>query len=285
MSSGFRLRSAIGQAVAFEVSKGTLHMNQSAIPPTGGILSGIQVLVTRPRSQSGALVDRLTDLGASVLVQPAIHIAAPPDWSCVDAALDRLDQYDWIVFSSSNGVHYLLDRLRQKRGNMEKMKALRLAAIGPGTADELRRYGLQADLVPNEFRAETLAEALVAQGPRNRFLLARASRGREVLAETLVSAGAAVDQVVVYSSSDVEVADAEVAFAMKAGRIDWVTVSSSAIARSLAGLFGEDLRRAKLASISPITSATLRQLGFEPAAEASSYTMDGLVDAILEKLA
>jgi uroporphyrinogen III methyltransferase/synthase len=103
-----------------------------------------------------------------------------------------------------------------------------------------------------------------------------------VLAEQLTAAGAAVDQIVVYSSSDVQRADEEVAAAMSAGQIDWVTVTSSAIARSLAAMFGQQLRGCKLASISPITSETLRQLGYEPAAEATEYTTEGLVAAILQ---
>ena len=107
--------------------------------------------------------------------------------------------------------------------------------------------------------------------------MARASRGREVLAEQLAAAGAVVEQIVVYSSTDVEQPDTDVAAMLAAGRIDWVTVTSSAIARSLAKLFGDQLHRAKLASISPLTSGVLRELGYEPAVEATEYTMSGLV--------
>jgi uroporphyrinogen III methyltransferase/synthase len=112
-------------------------------------------------------------------------------------------------------------------------------------------------------------------------LLARASRGREVLPDQLRDAGGQVDQIVVYRSSDVAAADPAISKELAAGRIDWITVTSSAIARSLANMFGEDLRRARLASISPITSATLSELGFPPAAEATEYTMCGVADAIL----
>ena len=138
-----------------------------------------------------------------------------------------------------------------------------------------------ADLVPEQFRAEALAEALAHEAPGRRFLLARASRGREVLAEQLTAAGATVEQIVVYTSTDVEEPDPAVAALLRAGRIDWITVTSSAIARSLVRLFGEDLRRAKLASISPITSGVLRELGHQPAAEAAEYTIAGLVAAIV----
>ena len=111
--------------------------------------------------------------------------------------------------------------------------------------------------------------------------MARASRGREVLSEELTAAGAHVEQVVVYSSTDVQEAGPAAKQSLEEGTIDWVTVTSSAIAKSLVRLFGDDLRRARLASISPITSETLRSLGHEPSVEATEYTMDGVVDAIL----
>jgi uroporphyrinogen III methyltransferase/synthase len=263
-------------------------------------LYGRRVLVTRPgvvRRTSGArgewgdgrdalptedgLQRRLVELGATVLVQPAVMIADPPDWNAVDAALARLEQYDWLVFSSGNGVRYLLDRLLATSGDVRRLGRVKLAAIGPGTAAELGRYRLRADLVPEEFRAESLAQALSSQAAGRRFLLARTNRGRQVLPEQLVAAGGMVEQVVVYSTVEVERPDPAVAAAMAEGRIDWVTVTSSAIARSLAALFGEDLRRTCLASISPITSGVLRELGHAPAAEAKEYTMAGLVEAIL----
>ena len=148
------------------------------------------------------MVNRLEEMGALVLIQPAIRIEPPADWGKIDAALGRLDQYDWLVFSSSNGVQYLLDRLEQKHGDLRRLGRVRLAAIGPGTAEELARYRLRADLVPDEYCAEALAEVLAAEPAATRFLLARASRGREVLAEKLAATGHAVDQIVVYTSSE-----------------------------------------------------------------------------------
>ncbi len=159
---------------------------------------------------------------------------------------------------------------------------MKLAAIGPGTAEELTKYHLRVDDQPAEvYRAEALAELLAKNARGKRFLLARASRGREVLAETLKAAGATVEQIVVYLSTDVSAADAEIAAALKAGKVDWTTVTSSAIARSVVKMMGEDLRKTKIVSISPVTSATLRELGFEPDAEAAVYTMAGVVNAIL----
>ena len=244
-------------------------------------LAGVRVMVTRPVGSHDSLAARLDRLGAEVIVQPAIRIAPPDDWRSVDAALARLDTFDWLVFSSVNGVRYLLDRLKQT-DQWTRLGEVKLAAIGPGTADELTQYELKANLVPEPYRAEALAEALASEAQGRCFLLARASRGREILAEQLIAAGALVEQIVVYTSVDVERADPSVAALLSAGRIDWITVTSSAIARSLAALFGEDLRRAKLASLSPITSSVLRELGHEPAAEAAEYTMVGLAAAIVD---
>jgi uroporphyrinogen III methyltransferase/synthase len=215
-----------------------------------------------------------------------------------------LNTYDWLVFSSANGVRYLFERLqsrsagvppamlqagetpalREDAGETASHRLPKLAAMGPGTADELARYGRRADLVPEQFRAESLAEALARDAAGKRFLLARASRGREVLAERLTAAGAVVEQVVIYTSTDVDRPSAEAAALLRAGKIDWITVTSSAIARSLAKMFGDELRRAKLASISPITSGILRELGYEPAAEAAEYTLAGLTAAIAAAL-
>jgi uroporphyrinogen III methyltransferase/synthase len=187
-----------------------------------------------------------------------------------------------LVFSSVNGVQFLLDRLIEKGEDLRRLAGVNLAAIGPGTTEELARYHLRVDRQPPDvYRAEALAELLATDAKGKRYLLARASRGREVLAETLRAAGGDVEQIIVYQSTDVSQPDPAIAIALKEGKIDWVTVTSSAIARSLAKMFGEDLRTAKIASISPVTTATLAELGFQPAAEATRYTMEGVVDAIL----
>jgi uroporphyrinogen III methyltransferase/synthase len=246
-------------------------------------LFGQRILVTRPRHQAADLVVSLEQLGAQCYVQPAIEILPPENWNEVDRAIADLPDLDWLVFSSANGVEFFLDRLLTQGHDVRDLGQLMIAAIGAATADALSKYRLRADLIPDEFRAESLADTLVAaarQRKNPRFLLIRASRGREVLADSLTAAGFTVHQVVAYRSVDVEAADPDIAALLAANKIDWVTVTSSAIARSLAKLFGNDLRRAKLASISPITSATLRELGYDPAVEARDYTMSGVVAAI-----
>jgi uroporphyrinogen III methyltransferase/synthase len=244
-------------------------------------LAGRTVLVTRPAHQSESLVERLSELGANVMIQPAIEIRPPADWSAADAAIEQLGSFDWLAFSSSNGVHYFLERLKHHGHDMRALGGVQLAAIGPGTADALAEYHLRADLQPTEYRAEALAESLLPTAVGKRVLLLRASRGREVLAETLSAAGVQVQQAMVYESRDVTQADVEVVEALLDGRIDWITVTSSAIARSLVKLLGDDLRRAKLASISPLTAAALAEAGCHAAAVATTYTTAGLIEAIL----
>ncbi|MCH7751401.1 MAG: uroporphyrinogen-III C-methyltransferase [Planctomycetes bacterium] len=245
-------------------------------------LFGRTVLVTRPERQSTDMIMLLGELGAAALMQPAIVIDPPADWSAVDAAIGALSTYDWLVFSSANGVHFFLERIMETGGDLRLLGGCQLAAIGPATAEALADYRLRADLLPDEYRAEALAEGLAASAAGQRVLLLRASRGREVLAERLTAAGAHVEQVVVYQSNDVAAPEPDIAAALAEGRIDWVTVTSSAIARSVVRLFGDDLKRSRLAAISPLTAEVLTEAGFPPTVVATEYTTDGLIGAILE---
>lgn len=248
---------------------------------SGRPLFGQTVLVTRPRHQAGPMVARLRELGCEVHVQPAIKIGPPPKVeNLCDAAL-RCGEFHWIVFSSSNGVESFLSAVYQCGGDARRLGGVKLAAIGPATVETLAQHNLKADLCPEQYRAEALAAALAPDCGDRRVLLVRASRGREVLAEMLTEAGAEVEQVVAYQSSDVTTPDPDIAEALADGRIQWVTVTSSAIARSLVALFGDALRGAKLVAISPLTASVLEELGYPAAVVADEYTADGVIDAIL----
>ncbi len=244
-------------------------------------LAGRTIMVTRPARQADALAAALEDLGAGVIAQPAIEIGPPRDWQPLDAAMAELSSFAWIVYSSANGVQSFFRRLRERNLDARALGGVRIAAIGPATADALAEHRLRADVQPAEYRAEALATELVPVARGKRVLVIRASRGREVLADTLAAAGANVRQVVAYESRDVIAADPDVAAALAAGRVDWITVTSSAIARALMNLFGERLGRAKLAAISPLTAGVLADAGHAPSAIASEYTTTGLVAAIL----
>jgi uroporphyrinogen III methyltransferase / synthase len=244
-------------------------------------LFGQTVLVTRPAHQAESMRSQLGALGSDVLYQPAIEISPPADWAPVDAVIHSLADFDWLVFSSSNGVDYFLRRLFELGLDLRALGSCRLAAIGPATVEALHEYHLKADVCPNEYRAEALAAALAPLAKGKKIFVARASRGREVLAEMLAAAGAAVTQAVVYDSRDVTAPNPEVLESLTAGRVNWTTVTSSAIARSLVNLFGDNLRHTRLVAISPVTAEVLAGLGHPAAAVAVTYTGDGILNAIL----
>jgi uroporphyrinogen III methyltransferase/synthase len=182
----------------------------------------------------------------------------------------------------------LLNRLWDTGRDLRKLGNAKLAAIGEGTAEALARYHLHADLVPESYRAEALAEALRSHVTGKRVLWARASRGRDVLALQLRSAGAVVEEVVVYRNLDVKSLDAEVVREIEAGAVDWVCLSSPSIARAFHRLLTPAARdqlgkKVCVASISPVTSAAARELRMPVDAEAKTYTWDGLLAAIVPK--
>jgi uroporphyrinogen III methyltransferase/synthase len=249
-------------------------------------LLGKRILVTRPRHQASELMARLEELGAVVSLLPVVEIREPADWSPVDRALGKLSAYQWLVFTSANGVDALIRRLLHLGRDLRALGSLRLAVIGPATADALRRYHLEPDLVPTVYDSEGLAAALKERVAGQRVLLARADRGRDVLREQLASV-ADVEQVAVYSQVDAIEADCEILESLRRGDIDYVTLTSSNIARSLVRVLDEESLRlmrsgtVQLVSISPVTSATIRELGLPVAAEAREFTAEGVVQALL----
>lgn len=247
-------------------------------------LFGTRVLVAGSPSTAQRLRNHLAELGADVIKQPAIQIADPSDWTPVDTAQDMIEQYDWLVFTSGNAVEHFMERLFARGLDVRRLGRVKLAAAGSGTADRLARYHLQADHHPEKFVPETLARELAGEANGGRFLLPRAGLDRSELVEALERAGSNVDQVVVYRRVDVAEPSPDVAMALSSDEIDWVTVTSGATAQSLVRLYGDALRHARLASISPMTSAALRELGFEPAVEASPHNRKALVDAMLRQL-
>ncbi|TWT32023.1 uroporphyrinogen-III C-methyltransferase [Blastopirellula retiformator] len=248
-------------------------------------LFGERILITRPEHQADDLAHTLAELGADVYLQPAIQISPPLDWRPIDAAIGGLHDYDWLVFSSANGVRYFLDRLFELGDDLRAVGHLRIAAIGPGTADTLADYYLTADVIPGEYRAEALVAALQDEAAGQRFLLPRASRGRDVLPNGLTAAGGEVTEIVVYQSVDTVELSPELLEAWDEQPIDYVLVTSSAIARATVRLLGERAKETKFVTISPITSGALREVGAEPAVEASVYTMDGVLEALLQHVA
>jgi uroporphyrinogen III methyltransferase / synthase len=249
-------------------------------------LFGRRIGITRPEEQAGPAIDRAWELGAQPVLLPTIRILPPENWDAVDRTIDRLGDFDWLIFTSANGVRGLLDRMWKTGRDVRKLAGLKLAAIGSATAETLTEYHLRADLVPGEFRAEALAETLKPQVADCRVLWARASRGRDVLPNELQAAGATVEQIIVYQNVDVEALPLAELELIETGRLDWIGLSSPSIARSLKKLLTpaalEQIgKTVRLASISPVTSAAAGEAGLPIAAEAQTYTWDGIFAAIM----
>jgi len=249
-------------------------------------LFGRRVLVTRTRQQASVLRQKLADLGADVLEAPTIELVPPGDWRAVDAAVRDVRGCDWLLLTSAHAVNALAERLAVLRLDARHLAGVKVAAIGDATAAALRqRLGIAADLVPTRFVGESLAGELIAKQDiaGRRVLLLRADIARPALPRLLTEAGAAVTEVVAYHTRMAASLPAGVLDALRAGRVDWVTFTSSSTATNLAALLGAEvalLERVRIASIGPITSATVRELGLTVAVEAQAATVDALVAAI-----
>jgi len=242
-------------------------------------LFGSTVLVAGSARTSERLREQLAERGAEVIVQPAIHVAPPPSWDTVDAALDRIRDYDWLVFSTPNGVDALMGRILDLGADARRLGGVKIAAIGSGTAERLRAFQIQPEVVPDVYEPTRLATRLIPEGSAPRFLVA-CGPDRSTLTEELEVFGGAVDELVVYDTVPVDDPDPDVALALVEREIDWVAVTSATTARAVDQLYGDQLRHARIASISPLTSRVLRGLGIEPAVEASPPTVMALVDGI-----
>ncbi|WP_404310305.1 uroporphyrinogen-III C-methyltransferase [Neorhodopirellula lusitana] len=249
-------------------------------------LHGQHVLVTRPSQQADELARPLTELGACSTVQSVIEIQPPDDWAPIDLFIDELNKTDILAFASVNAIQYFMQRLFERGFDTRKLGSTKLAVVGDATARKLADYHLHADIIPPEFTAKSLLHTLqtteeLPSAPSIRIV--RANRGNNDLIDGLKSSGIDVRQAAAYQNVDVDRADEKIHEQLRNGEIDWVTVTSSATARNLHRLFGEDLSQCRLAAISPITAGVLEDLGYTVAAVAQTYTMQGLIDAIVAK--
>ena len=247
-------------------------------------LFGKRILVTRARSQASKLTAKLENLGAEVIEVPAITITDPVDlYAALDQAIGQLQDYHWVMFTSANGVKHFFARLLQAGKDARALGYAKIAAIGSATAAELKKYGLVADVVPGEYRAEGIIEAMKGKlPPHAKILLPRAEEAREILPEKLREMGAEVGVVSAYrtvcAAADGEALTSE----LNEGRIDMVTFTSSSTVKNLVNIIGSAdlLNGVKTACIGPVTADTAKSLGIEPDIIAKEYTIDGLVEAI-----
>jgi uroporphyrinogen III methyltransferase/synthase len=254
-------------------------------------LFGRRIVVTRSREQAGELIDMLEERGAEAIPAPTTRIAPPEDMEALDRACAEAGSYDWIVFTSANGVDHFMRRLLAV-GDVRDLKGVRLCTIGPSTASRLQRYGIRVDLTPGEFRAEAIVDALKDRGPLEgvRFLLPRADIARDLLADELRGAGAEVADVTAYrtlmGAADRD-SEYDVYRMLLDRRIDAVTFTSASTVRNFASIFGREqaadlLRTTVVASIGPVTAEAAQQLDITTTVMPERYTIPDLVDALVE---
>jgi uroporphyrinogen III methyltransferase/synthase len=250
-------------------------------------LMGQCIVVTRAREQASDLVKRLSDLGAECLECPTIKVSPPQDVKPLDRAMENLSSYDWLIFTSVNGVNFFFERLFQKNKDVRALKDIHTAVIGPATEKRLFDFGLKSDIVPESYRAESVVKAFAGKDVTGRkILLPRAKEARPVLPLELKKMGAVVDEVTAYCTHAVKDNTDVLSARLKERSIDMITFTSSSTVKNFRALFpNEDLkdlmRGVIIASIGPVTADTARDLGFDVHIIAESYTIPGLCQAIL----
>jgi uroporphyrinogen III methyltransferase/synthase len=252
-------------------------------------LFGQTIAVTRTRQQASDLTEQLLSLGAEVIEAPTIELAPPTDWKPIDDALAHAHDFDWIVFTSASGVEYTRRRLFETGRDVRVFGQAKFAAIGDATAAALReKLTIQADLCPQRFVAEALADEFAARNEiaGKKFLFLRADIARPLLRQRLQQGGAAqVLDLPVYETKIAAALPPELLEALGASRLRWITFTSSSTARNFTTLLGPDyrerLRNVRLASIGPITTQTLQDLDLEPTVQADEFNIQGLISAIV----
>ncbi|KJS33177.1 MAG: HemD protein [Desulfatitalea sp. BRH_c12] len=250
-------------------------------------LLGKRIVVTRARAQASDLTRRLNALGADCLECPTIEVVAPESFAPLDSAIASLPGYDWVIFTSVNGVDAFFDRLALQGLDARAMGHVRTAAIGPATAERLKRHGLNTDILPETYQAESVIDAFAKEPLQGlRILLPRAKEARTILPEQLSRMGARVDEVPAYRTVQAGKNEAELMARLQEGAIDMVTFTSSSTVRNFKALLPataqDALHGAAVACIGDITAETAVALGFKVAIVADVFTIDGLCDAIVK---
>ena len=251
-------------------------------------LFGKKILVTRAREQASDLSERLRVLGATPVEFPTIGILPPENWADVDHCLQRMVLYDWIIFTSANGVKFLLDRLSALGRDVRDLRGPRVCAIGPKTAEALEGLKIKVSFVPQEYRAEAIFEGLKKEKLKGKnILIPRAKVARDVLPEELRKAGAAVDVVEVYQTVLPRENISEVRDFLRKGGISAITFTSSSTVNNFVEMLGPQEARSltagiPVASIGPITAEKAKSLGIETTVMPAEYTIRGLVQSLAE---
>jgi uroporphyrinogen III methyltransferase/synthase len=253
-------------------------------------LAGKSIAITRPEGQADAVMERLQSLGAHPIATPTIAIVPPEDFTQLDAAIVQLPSYNWLLFTSVNGVEIFFARLSALGIGSDMLQHLNIGAIGPATAQALAAHGVAATFMPTAYVAESIL-AEIGDVAGQRMLLPRAELARPLLAAGLRERGAQVDEIAAYRTVPGR-GIAPLAALLRNGQVDAVTFTSSSTVRFLCeGLIESGMRpsdipallaRTAVVCIGPVTAKTASEAGIQVAIVAESYTMDGLVAALVD---
>lgn len=248
-------------------------------------LFGMGVVITRPERQADDLARLLTAQGASPIAFPTIAIEPPKDWHALDYAIDQLESYHWMIFTSANGVHFFFERLREKGRDVRDLKGIKICCIGPATARQIEARGIRVDMVPDEFIAEGILKSFAAMDlSGQKILIPRAAKARDILSDGLKKQGATIDVATTYETVNSGRKKEELAKRIDAGEVDVITFTSSSTVTNFVEIMGADYAlpsSIQIACIGPVTAATAKKAGFKIDIEHEEYTMEGLVQSLV----
>jgi uroporphyrinogen III methyltransferase / synthase len=252
------------------------------------VLRGKRILVTRARSQALSLVQRIESLGGEVVEFPTIEIRPPESYGPLDQAIYQIANYDWLIFTSVNGVEQFLNRFEKLGKNIANLAGIEVGAIGPETARRLTAAQIEPTLVPKKYQAEGILDELISETVLGkRILIPRAAKARDILPETLRRWGARVDVVEAYQTVLPQVDVSALCRLLREGTIDMITFTSSSTATNFSVMLRDQdlprlLSRAVIACIGPITKKTVEDLGMRPEIVSKEFTIPGLVRAMVD---
>jgi uroporphyrinogen III methyltransferase / synthase len=249
-------------------------------------LFGKGVVITRPEKQADDLARLLIKEGANPIHFSTIKIVPPPGWRALDAAIKKLEDYDWLIFTSANGVAYFFERLFAKNKDIRDLKGVKICCIGPATAKQVEGKGIRVDLVPKKFISEGILESFSGINLRGKkILIARAAKARDVLLDGLKKSGANVDVVAAYETVNSGKKKNELEELFKENQVDVITFTSSSTVNNFVKIMGRNFslpKDIKIACIGPVTEATAARAGFSVDIHQEEYTMEGLVGALID---
>ena len=248
-------------------------------------LFGKGIVITRPERQADDLAVKLLAEGAHPISFPTIKIVPPEDWREFDCAIDKLSTYNWLIFTSANGVLFFFERLRKKNKDIRDLKGINICCIGPATARQIEDKGIKVDLVPKQFIAEGILESFAAMSLKgSKILLPRASKARDIIPEGLKKLGASVDVVATYRTINPGRKKEELAAMIYDGKVDVITFTSSSTVTNFVEIMGCDFKlpaNINVACIGPVTANTAKKAGFKIDINQEEYTMAGLVQSLI----